>query len=168
MSKEKLNSLKDLFEHELQDLYSAESQLIAALPQMAEKANDSKLKKALEDHLKETEKQKERLEEICDMLDVDPKGEKCKAMEGLIKEAKSILETPANPEVLDAAIIASAQRVEHYEIAGYGTLCTYAKSLGHDEVADILEKTLTEEKNADAKLNKIALGNVNKKAEKAG
>ncbi len=164
---EKLKSLKDLFEHELKDLYSAETQLTAALPLMVEKANDSKLKKALEDHLRVTEKQKERLEEICEMLEVDPKGEKCKAMEGLIKEAKDMLSSDATPEVLDAGMIASAQRVEHYEIAGYGTLVTFAKRLGHDEVADMLEETLKEEKDADAKLTKIAEGSVNKKAEKS-
>ncbi len=159
-----MKKLQDLFEHQLKDLYSAESQLIKALPKMAEAASDSKLKKAFEDHLKETENQLKRLEEICKELDIKPTGEKCKAMEGLIKEAESFIKEDADKEVKDAGLIAEAQRVEHYEISGYGTATRYAKELGHDKIAEKLHKTLEEEYGADEKLNKMAEGRLNRKA----
>lgn len=159
-----MKKLQDLFEHQLKDLYSAESQLIKALPKMAEAASDSKLKKAFEDHLKETENHKKRLEEICKELDIKPTGETCKAMEGLIKEAESFIKEDADKEVKDAGLIAEAQRVEHYEISGYGTAARYAKELGHDEIGKKLHKTLEEEYGADEKLNKMAEGRLNKKA----
>lgn len=159
-----MKKLQDLFEHQLKDLYSAESQLVKALPKMAETASDSKLKKAFEDHLKETENQLKRLEEICKELDIKPTGEKCKAMEGLIKEAESFIKEDADKEVKDAGLIAEAQRVEHYEISGYGTAVRYAKELGHDKIAEKLKKTLDEEYGADEKLNKMAEGRLNKKA----
>lgn len=159
-----MKKLQDLFEHQLKDLYSAESQLVKALPKMAEKASDSKLKKAFEDHLKETENQKKRIEEVCEELGIKPTGETCKAMEGLIKEAESFMKEDADKEVMDAGLIAEAQRVEHYEISGYGTAVRYAKELGHDEIAKKLHKTLDEEYNADEKLNKMAEGRLNKKA----
>ena len=159
-----MKKLQDLFEHQLKDLYSAESQLVKALPKMAETASDSKLKKAFEDHLKETENHITRLEEVCKELDIKPTGEKCKAMEGLIKEAESFIKEDADKEVKDAGLIAEAQRVEHYEISGYGTAVRYAKELGHDKIAEKLYKTLEEEYSADEKLNKMAEGRLNKKA----
>ncbi|MDQ3536629.1 MAG: ferritin-like domain-containing protein [Bacteroidota bacterium] len=166
MSKENLKSLQDLFEHEIKDLYNAEEQLTKALPKMAEKASNQKLKKAFEDHLEETKHQIERLQEVCNKLKIEPTGEKCKAMEGLIKEAKDMLGSEADPDVMDAGLIAAAQRVEHYEIAGYGTAANYAKKLGHNEIVSLLEETLKEEKKTDAKLNKLAVDSINEKAMK--
>ncbi len=159
-----MKNLSDLFEHQLKDLYSAESQLIKALPKMAKKANDSKLKKAFEDHLEETKEQKQRLKEVCDELGIKPTGEECKAMKGLIEEAESFLKEKADTDVMDAGIIAEAQRVEHYEISAYGTAVRYAKELGHKEIAKKLQKTLDEEYKADGDLNKMAEGRLNKEA----
>jgi len=159
-----MKNLKELFEHQLKDLYSAENQLTDALPKMAKNATNSDLKKAFEDHLEETKTQKKRIEEICKDLDIDPSGEKCKAMEGLIKEAESFLDEVEDDEVKDAGLIAEAQRVEHYEISGYGTAVRYAKELGHDDIAKKLKETLDEEYNADEKLNKLAENRLNKKA----
>lgn len=161
----KLSSLKDLFIHELQDLYNAENQLVKALPKMMEAVSDKKLKDSIQNHIKETETQIQRLEECAKILDIKITGEKCKAMEGLLKEASSFLEEDATPEVMDAGIIACCQRVEHYEIAGYGTACTYAKSLGEKEVLKLLKETLAEEKKTDELLTKIAESTVNKKAD---
>ena len=166
MASDKLKSLKDLFEHEIKDLYSAETQLSSALPKMAEKASDEKLRKAFESHLEETKKQKERLEKIGEICNISVKGEKCEAMAGLIKEGEQMLKMDAEGDVKDAGLIAAAQRVEHYEIAGYGTAHHYAKRLGLDEAANLLEETLKEEKSADEKLNKIAIDSVNEKAQK--
>ena len=159
-----MKDLKELFEHQLKDLFSAESQLIKALPKMAKNANDEKLKKAFENHLEETKEQKSRLEEICKELDINPKGETCKAMKGLIEEAEDFLKEDATEEVRDAGLIADAQRVEHYEIAGYGTVVRFAKELGYDKIAQKLQKTLDEEYDADNKLDKLAEGRLNKKA----
>lgn len=164
MSK-KLRTLDDLLEHELQDLYSAESQIIEALPKMEEKATNKDLKKALSTHLKETKNQQKRIEKACKELGVESSGDKCKAVEGLIKEADKFLKEDAEPEVMDAGIIAMAQRVEHYEISAYGTACHYAQRLGHDTVEELLRETLEEEKHADSLLNEIALEKVNEKAE---
>ena len=166
MASDKLNSLKDLFEHEIRDLYSAETQLASALPKMAEKASDEKLRQAFESHLEETKKQKERLEKIGKICNISVKGEKCEAMAGLIREGEEMLKIDASGEVRDAGLIGAAQRVEHYEMAGYGTARNYAKRLGLDEAANLLEETLNEEKSADEKLNKIAIGSVNEKAQK--
>lgn len=159
-----MKKLEDLFQHQLKDLYSAETQLIDALPKMVKNAHDKKLKKAFEDHLEETKKHKKRLEEVCKELDIDPKGETCKAMKGLIKEAEGFLEEDADAEVRDAGLIAEAQRVEHYEISGYGTVVRYAKELGHDAIAKKLQITLGEEYGADDKLNDMAEDRLNKKA----
>lgn len=159
-----MKDLKELFEHQLKDLYSAETQLIKALPKMAKNANDKKLKEAFENHLEETKEQKERLAEICKELGIKPTGETCKAMKGLIEEAEDFLKEDASAEVRDAGLIADAQRVEHYEIAGYGTVVRYAKELGHKDIAKKLQKTLDEEYNADNKLDKLAEGRLNKKA----
>lgn len=159
-----MKNLKDLFEHQLKDLYSAESQLIKALPKMQKKANDEKLKKAIEKHLEETKEHKERIKEVCEELGIKPTGEECKAMKGLIEEAEHFLEEEAEKDVRDAGIIAEAQRVEHYEISGYGTVVRFAKELGHDGIAKKLQKTLDEEYKTDENLTKMAEGRLNKKA----
>ncbi|HSI71167.1 MAG TPA: ferritin-like domain-containing protein [Gillisia sp.] len=159
-----MKNLEDLFEHQLKDLYSAESQLIKAMPKMQKKATDEKLKKAIEKHLEETKEQKERLKEICDELGIKPTGEECKAMKGLIEEAEHFLEEDAEKDVRDAGIIAEAQRIEHYEISGYGTAVRFAKELGHDKIAKKLQKTLDEEYKTDQDLTKMAEGSLNKKA----
>ena len=159
-----MKDLKDLFEHQLKDLYSAETQLIKALPKMVKNANDKKLKDGFESHLEETKEHKERLSEICDELGIKPTGETCKAMKGLIEEAEDFLKEDASEEVRDAGLIADAQRVEHYEISGYGTVVRYAKELGHKDIAKKLQKTLDEEYDADNKLDKLAESRLNKKA----
>lgn len=159
-----MKTLEDLFEHQLKDLYSAEDQLTKALPKMANNAKDSKLKKAFEDHLEETKNHKKRLEEVCKELDIKPTGETCKAMEGLIKEASEFLEEDADDDVFNAGLIAEAQRVEHYEISGYGTAVRYAKELGHDKIAKKLQETLDEEYAADDKLTDMAEDRLNEKA----
>lgn len=160
-----MKSLKDLFIHEIRDLYSAETQLTEALPKMAEKANDENLKNAFKSHLEETRKQKERLEQIGQSLKIDIKGEECQAMKGLIREGQEALEFKGDADVRDAAIIGAAQRVEHYEMAGYGTARNFAQRLGYNDAAKTLEETLNEEKSADKKLNDIAVNQVNQKAQ---
>ncbi|MFC6999547.1 YciE/YciF ferroxidase family protein [Rufibacter roseus] len=162
----KLTSLNDLFIHQMRDLYNAEQQLLKAMPDMMEKVSNKNLASVMKDHMKETENQVKRLEQCFEILGVSGKGEKCKAMEGIIKEAKEFMEHDADQEVMDAGIIACAQRLEHYEIAGYGTACTYAKFLGHDEVLNLLQEILSEEKKADEKLTFVAESAVNKKAER--
>ncbi len=161
-----MKNLEGLFEHQLKDLYSAETQLVDALPKMVEKATDSKLKDAFKHHLEETKKQKKRLEDICESLDIKPTGEKCKAMEGLIKEAKGFMDEADTDDIMNVGLIAEAQRVEHYEISGYGTAVRYAKELGHDDIAAKLQKTLDEEYDADNKLDNLAENRLNKKAKK--
>jgi ferritin-like metal-binding protein YciE len=152
----KLESLHDLYMDELKDLYSAENQLLKALPKMAKAASAPELRTAFEDHLEETRGQVRRLEQIFKKLDASPKGKKCKAMEGLIEEGKEVMGEDAEPVVLDAALIAAAQRVEHYEMAGYGCVRTYARLLGHEEAANLLQDTLDEEAAADKKLTELA------------
>jgi ferritin-like metal-binding protein YciE len=153
----KANSLRELLVEELKDLYDAENQLIKALPKMAEAASSEDLRAAIEEHLEKTEQQAERLQQVFSQLDESPKAQKCKGMEGLIKEGSDIIkEDDMDPEVKDAAIISAAQRVEHYEIAGYGCVKTWASLLGEDEVASLLGQTLDEEKEADQTLNQIA------------
>ena len=159
-----MKNLEALFEHQLQDLYSAEDQLTKALPKMAKKAKDEKLKKAFDNHLEETKEHKNRLKEICKELDINPKGETCKAMEGLVKEAEDFMKEAENDDVLNAGLIAEAQRVEHYEISGYGTAVRYAKELGHKAIANKLQKTLDEEYSADKNLNELAEKRLNAKA----
>ena len=159
-----MKNLKDLFEHQLKDLYSAESQLIKALPKMAKTAKDDKLKKAFESHLEETKEHQQRIKEVCDELGIKPTGEECKAMKGLIKEAEEFIKEDAEEDVKDAGLVAEAQRVEHYEISGYGTAVRYAKELGHNDIAKKLKKTLDQEYGADEKLNKLAEGRLNKEA----
>jgi len=153
----KANSLRELLVEELKDLYDAEHQLIKALPKMAEAASSEDLRAAIEEHLEKTEQQAERLKQVFSQLDESPKAQKCKGMEGLIKEGTDIIkEDDMDPEVKDAAIISAAQRVEHYEIAGYGCVRTWANLLGENEVASLLEQTLEEEKGADQTLTQIA------------
>lgn len=163
----KIDSLKRLYVHQLKDLYSAEKQLAEALPKLAENVSSAELRTAMTEHLKETEHQIARLEKIFDGLEFAPSGERCAAMAGLIEEGEEAMEDPEDEDVRDAAIIAAAQRVEHYEIAGYGTVMTYAQILGRDADARILQEILDEEKAADAKLNDIALHVVNPAAAEA-
>ena len=150
-------TLKDLFVDEIKDLYNAEKQLTKALPQMAKKVTSGKLKEAFEKHLKETENQITRLEQIFKELDLTPKGKKCEAMEGLIKEGKGLMEEIDKSDTLDAALIAAAQKVEHYEIASYGTVRTYAEQLNFSKSADLLQETLEEESASNEKLTELAM-----------
>lgn len=185
---EKMKDLKDLLMHEVEDLYSAEEQIIEALPSMIEKAQNAKLVSALKNHLKVTEQQKERLDKVKEMLDTEPasddaeQGSKkgffgnlfggsngkhvCRGMKGLIEEGEKVMGEKMDPEVLDAAIIACAQKIEHYEICGYGTARAYARELNLGEVAERLEETLNEEYEADDLLTDLAVGGLNEKAEK--
>jgi ferritin-like metal-binding protein YciE len=160
----KMKTLQDLLVHELKDLHSAEKQLTKALPKMAKAATSDDLREAIESHLEETEEHVNRLDQIFEKLDLSGRGMKCKAMEGLIEEGKEILEEEMEDHVRDAAIIAACQRVEHYEMAGYGCARTFAEQLGHHDVAEILQQTLDEEKGADEKLTQIAMQSVNEEA----
>ena len=160
----KMKTLEDLLYHELKDLYSAEKQLTKALPKMAKAASSKDLKTAFETHLEETQHQISRLEEIFEKLQIPSRAHKCKAMEGLVEEGKEILEEDMDEQVRDAALIAAAQRVEHYEIAGYGCARTFARQLGHDEIADTLQSILDEEKAADEKLTELAMQHINEEA----
>jgi len=160
-----LNSFKDLFIHELKDLYSAETQLMEAIPMMAEAATTKKLQEAFRAHLEETKRQRQRLEKIGEILGEDLKGETCEGMKGLIKEGEGIIKANAQGEIKDAALISAAQRVEHYEIAGYGTAVHFADILKENEISELLAETLDEEKSSDSKLNRIAKQFVNVKAE---
>jgi ferritin-like metal-binding protein YciE len=159
-----VKSVNDLELEELRDIYHAEKQLVKALPKMAKKAKSDKLRQAFEHHLDQTKGHVDRLEQVFEKLDTRPRAKRCEAMEGLITEAEELMEEVNTPEVLDAALIAAAQKVEHYEIASYGTLHALAEELGQNEVANLLEQTLNEEKEADEKLNQIALSDVNKAA----
>jgi ferritin-like metal-binding protein YciE len=151
-----MESLQDLMVDQLKDLYNAENQLIKALPKMAKAATNPELQQAFTEHLEETKEHAQRLEKIFETLDESPKGKKCKAMEGLIEEGKEMMEEDAEPEVMDAGLIAAAQRVEHYEIAGYGCVRTYAKLLGNEQAAKILQQTLDEEGKTDKLLTDLA------------
>jgi ferritin-like metal-binding protein YciE len=153
----KVESLRDLYLEQLQDLYNAEQQLIKALPKMAKAATSEELKTAIENHLEETKVQAERIETICEQMGEKASGKKCKAMEGLIKEGTETMGEDMEDSLMDSALIADAQRVEHYEIAGYGCVHAYATSLGEEEAAELLAQTLEEEKAADTKLNEIAV-----------
>ena len=161
-----LDSLADAFYDELCDVYHAEKQLVKAIPKMAKKASDATLQKALKDHLEETKQQVERVEAAFEDTGKKPKAKKCEAMAGLIEEAEEMMDEEADPEVMDAIIIALAQKVEHYEIATYGTLCTWAASLGYKEAKKQLGENLNEEESADKKLSKISKS-VNRSAKAA-
>lgn len=152
----KINSLHELFIEQLKDLYSAENQLIKALPAMAKAAHDPTLKQGFEDHLDETKVHAERLEKVLGAHNEKPTGKKCKAMEGLIEEGKEMISEKAPEAVKDAGLIAAAQRVEHYEIAGYGCVRTYAELLGYSECAETLQETLDEEAATDRKLTEAS------------
>src|ERR1043165_9960977 len=158
---EVFNSLDELFLHELKDLYDAEFRITEALPKMAEKAHNPSLKQAFENHLHQTEKHIERLESIFEHRGIQAEREKCDAMVGLVKEGSAVLSAEGDHDVLDAALIASAQRVEHYEMAGYGTARAFAHQLGDEYSSELLEQTLDEEKQTDQHLTEIAEGSVN-------
>lgn len=160
----KLDDLHRVFVAQLKDMHSAENQLIEALPKMASGATNARLEQAFRDHLKETKHQVERLEKIFETLDFQPGGHRCKAMEGLIEEGSEILGEDANPESRDAAIICAAQKIEHYEIATYGTLRAFARVLGLDEAYELLTESLREERNADSSLTDLAENTINRLA----
>lgn len=158
-----MKNLNQLFEHELKDLCSAEQQLCDALPKVIDTVSNDKLRTAFENHLQETKGHLEKVQAICNELNLQT-DEKCKAMEGLVKEAESMISEDADADTKDAGLIACAQRIEHYEIAGYGTARHYAKRLGHDDIASRLSEILEQEKDADEKLNDIAIESINEKA----
>lgn len=161
----KLSSLDDLLLHELHDIYHAEGQILKALPRMSKAATNEELRRAFAEHRTQTEGQVERLNQVFKLLGLPPKGRKCEGMAGLLQEARKIMTESAEPAVLDAALIAAAQKVEHYEIAAYGCLCTYAEMLGYEQVHDLLGKTLDEEETTDQRLSLLAERVVNPRAE---
>jgi ferritin-like metal-binding protein YciE len=156
-----LNTLRDLYIDELKDLWSAEKQLVKALPKMAKAANDPELSKAFMTHLRQTEQQVKRLEQVFEDLGESPRGKKCVGMEGLIEEGQELIKERPDPDVLDAGLISKAQHIEHYEIAGYGTVRTYAQLLGADRQAQLLQQTLDEEGQTDKLLTQLAEGSIN-------
>jgi ferritin-like metal-binding protein YciE len=163
-----MDTLAELLEDELKDIFNAENQLIKALPKMAKKATSPKLKQAFTSHLKETEGHVQRLEKVGQSLGIKLTGKKCHAMEGLVEESKEVIEEDGQGAVIDAALIGAAQRVEHYEMAAYGTVRAIAEKLGHKDVARLLEQTLDEESAADKKLTSIAEDEVLSAAQDAG
>jgi ferritin-like metal-binding protein YciE len=164
---EQTNPLEELLIDELKDLYSAENQIIKALPKMAKAASSPDLKRAFERHLEETRRQVERLDQIADQLEIRLTGKKCKGMEGLIEEGKEVMEGDLDENAIDAGLIAAAQKVEHYEIAGYGTVRTHAALLGLNKVARLLQQTLNEEGATDKKLTQLAENIINVEAVEA-
>ena len=156
-----LETLRDLYIDELKDLYSAENQILKALPRMIKAASHPQLKRAFETHLRQTEGQVKRLEQIFEELETSPRGKKCVGMEGLIEEAKELLGEKPEPDVLDAGLISKAQHVEHYEMAGYGTVRTYAVLLGEERQAKLLQQTLDEEGETDKLLTQLAESSIN-------
>lgn len=161
----KLSSLDDLLVHELQDIYDAENQILKALPKLTRAATYPELKQAFEHHRQQTEGQVLRLERVFKLLGVPAKGRKCEGMAGLLEEGKKMMEEDAEAAVMDAGLIAAAQKVEHYEIASYGCVCTYAEMLGYDQVHDLLGQTLDEEETTDQKLTALAESVINQEAE---
>jgi ferritin-like metal-binding protein YciE len=161
------NSFNDLFANQIEDLYDAEQRLTNALPKMADAATSPQLKQAFQAHLTETEGHVSRLEQIFREINIEPKRETCAAMKGLIAEGEEMIKAHGDPDVKDAALIAAAQRVEHYEMSGYGTARSFAQRLGLTQAANLLQQTLNEEKAADEKLNRIAESSVNPKATSA-
>jgi ferritin-like metal-binding protein YciE len=164
----KLQTLEDLLHHELKDLFSAENQLVKALPKMAKAATNEELKAGFEEHLEQTKGHVERLEQIAEKIGKKLTGHKCKAMEGLVEEGAEMISEDADDSVRDAGLIGAAQRVEHYEMAGYGTARALAEKLGHDDIAELLGQTLDEEKETDEKLTELAQSAVIPEAEHAG
>jgi len=159
-----IKSMDDLFVHNLRDIYYAENQIVEALPSMIDKASDARLKQSFQLHLMETKNQIQRLEQIFNMINLEITSVNCPAIDGIIDEANEVAADIDDKMVLDAALIAAAQTVEHYEVARYGTLVAWAKLLGRPDCANILQQTLNEEKNTDMKLSQLAIGEVNKKA----
>lgn len=157
----KLDSLQKVFAEQLKDIYSAETQLLDALPKMHDTATNAKLKAAFASHLEETKGQVERLEKIFATTDFKPHGHRCKAMAGLIEEGEDIINQDGEPEAKDAALIGAAQKIEHYEIATYGTLCAYARVLNNDKACKLIRETLAEEKEADSTLSMLAEDAIN-------
>ena len=156
-----LEILKDLYVEELKDLYSAENQILKALPRMIKVSTHPQLKKAFTTHERQTREHVKRLERICKELGVSPKGKKCGGMEGLLKEGKELIADKPEPNVLDAGLLSAAQHVEHYEMAGYGTVRTYARELGYESQAEVLQRTLNEEGETDHLLTAIAVSAIN-------
>ena len=161
------NRLHELFLDELADMFDAEQQLVKALPKLAKAAHNEELREAFESHLRETENHVNRLEQVFELLGETPKRKKCEGMKGMIDESKEILSEHKDSEETDAALICAAQKAEHYEIASYGCLCTWAEQMGHDEALDLLKENLAEEKAADEKLTEIARASANPEAEHA-
>jgi ferritin-like metal-binding protein YciE len=159
-----IKTMKDLFVHGLKDIYYTEKKLVSELPKMAKKTTDPELKRAFEDHAAQTENHLSRLEEVFQQIELQPRGEKCEALEGILEETKDLLKDVKDPEVLDAGLLAEAQAVEHYEITRYGTLIAWARQLGLREAEPLLSETLEEEKEADKLLTEIAEAEINRKA----
>ncbi|HEX3555594.1 MAG TPA: ferritin-like domain-containing protein [Thermoanaerobaculia bacterium] len=159
-----IDSLRKLYVEELKDLYSAEKQILQALPKMVKKASNAQLKSAFQDHLKVTEGHVQRLDQIFEGLGKAARGKKCKAMEGLIEEGKEVMAEDMEADLMDAALISAAQRIEHYEMAGYGTVRTWAEHLGEGQAAKLLQQTLDEEGDADKKLTQLAESTINVEA----
>ena len=162
-----IKSLDDLFSHALKDIYYAEKQILKTLPKLIESASEPQLKKDLKHHLKETEGQVERLDEVFALIDMEPKGEKCPGIDGILSEGDELLGNVDGRSTTNAAIVAAAQAVEHYEITRYGTLIAWATEMGHDDVVRLLKETLREEKAADKKLTAVAEARLNEKADKS-
>ena len=160
----KMETLEDVLTDELKDIYSAENQIIKALPKMAKASADDQLRNAFEQHLQQTRTHAQRIEQICKELNITPKGKKCAGMEGVIAEGAEVLDTQGAEEAREAALIGAAQRVEHYEIAAYGTARTHAQKLGHDNAARLLDQTLSEERQTDERLTQIAESQINPQA----
>ena len=160
-----IDSLEQLFVEELRDLYNAEKQILKALPKVAKKIQNPELRMAVEEHYEQTENQVDRLEQVLGKLGESPRGKKCKAMQGLIEENNEMMAEDASPEIMDAGLIVGLQKVEHYEIAGYGSCVSFAKLLGNTEAAELLAKTLDEEEKTDKRLTQIAKQAVNTKAQ---
>ena len=164
----KIKSLRDLFIHHLRDLYSVEKQLVKALPKLIKAAHNDELREVFEEHLRKTEEHVERLEQIFEAMEISSRGDRSMAMECLLAEMQAVMKEPMPPEILDAALVACAQRVEHYEIAAYASARTFAEVLDIDEALDLLEETLEEEKDAEIKLTELADDVINVEAMNAG
>ncbi len=160
----KMQNLEDVLTDELKDIYSAENQIIKALPKMAKASSNGELRDAFQQHLEQTRTHAQRIEQICQELNITPKGKKCVGMQGVIAEGAEVLDMDGSPEAKEAALIGAAQRVEHYEIAAYGTARTHARQLGHENAATMLEQTLKEERQTDDRLTNIAENEVNQNA----
>ena len=160
----KMETLQDVYVEELRDLYDAENQLLKALPRMAKAATSPELKSAFEDHLEQTQEHVNRLDQVFEKIGAKPKGKRCEAMKGLIAEAKNLMSERIEHDALDVGLIVAAQKVEHYEIAGYGSVRTFAELLGQDEASGLLQETLEEEKETDERLTDLAESSINVEA----